>query len=224
MPGSRNAAAFGGCVEDKSLQECAQLHRFVARSLCIGLTLLCLPSASPARVQGLDPQRSEVSFSVRLLVFSEVRGSFTVIRGGWKTEDGKVRVCAEAEVDSVRLPDRRDEQTLRGPLFFDAARFPLIHFESGWIDEEVIEQGGELPGLLNLHGVTRPAVFVLAPRVCEREPCALQASAAIRRSHFGMNARRALIGDVVRLRLSIQTCATDQICEPPPGCFGSASP
>ncbi len=117
----------------------------------------------------IDPAHSQIGFSVKHLVISNVRGEFSKYRGSVSLDDGDVTrssVEATIDVDSIdtRVPDR--DGHLRSPDFFDVARFPTMTFRS----TKVAPAGqGKLKvtGDLTLHGVTKPAVLEVttAPEV-----------------------------------------------------------
>ena len=104
----------------------------------------------------LDPTHSEVSFSVRHLAISKVRGTFkkfdvTVVTAE-NPEDSTL--TATIDIDSVDTNQEQRDAHLRTSDFFAADEFPQITFVSTGIRHD-----GEdfyLDGDLTLRGVTKP--------------------------------------------------------------------
>jgi len=104
----------------------------------------------------LDPTHSEVSFSVRHLAISKVRGTFkkfdvTVVTAE-NPEDSTL--TATIDIDSVDTNQEQRDQHLRTSDFFAADEFPQITFVSTGIRHD----GDDfyLDGDLTLRGVTKP--------------------------------------------------------------------
>ena len=120
-------------------------------------------STSTVEVPGLvagtwniDPVHSEVSFSVRHLMVSKVKGSFKTFDGTITIAENPLDSKVEAHIDASSI-DTRDENRdnhLRSADFFEVESHPQITFVStavrpaGGSDYEVI-------GDLTIHGVTR---------------------------------------------------------------------
>ncbi len=104
----------------------------------------------------LDPAHSEVSFSVRHLAISKVRGTFekfvvTVVTGE-NPED--TTLTASIDVASVNTNQEQRDGHLRTSDFFAVDEFPTIDFVSTGVRHD-----GEdfyLDGNLTLRGVTKP--------------------------------------------------------------------
>jgi polyisoprenoid-binding protein YceI len=109
----------------------------------------------------LDPTHSQVGFSVRHLVISNVRGEFRTYQGKVALDDADpARSSVEATVDvnsiDTKVADR--DAHLKGPDFLDAAKYPTIAFRSTQVaraGKDVLKVTGDL----TLHGVTRPVVL-----------------------------------------------------------------
>ncbi len=107
--------------------------------LCLAALLACLaPSVALVAqtplptVYTADPSHSLLDFTIRLVGFNRVRGTF----GAWRANiayDPKAPsrgfVAFEAEVRSIHTQVEERDHHLQSPDFFDAARFPRISFE-----------------------------------------------------------------------------------------------
>lgn len=97
-------------------------------------------------------------------------------------------------------------RSVLSPEFFDARRYPTIHFLSDPIPMARLASGGVLNGRLSLRGVTRTVRFELLPASCTTltaRGCLIEARGLISRSAFGMTSHRATLSDQVQLGLLI---------------------
>lgn len=180
------------------------IGRFIA-SLVLFLLVALPVRAADYRI---DPARSHADFGVRLFWLSQVSGRFEQIDGDVtlsSLHDSAV-VDAHITVDSIRMSSERFRRWVLAPEFFDATRYPTIHFVSEPITLDMLEKGGELPGTLTMRGVSRPARFELQPSHCPLDTpqqCVISVKGTIQRSDFGMSGHRAALSDKVDLGMSI---------------------
>lgn len=178
------------------------------------LPLLLLPAtafaAAPAGQQAwsIDPAHSQVRFSVRKFWFAHERGTFPGLSGSLRRLDnrpGLGQVDASLAVDRLRMDDPGHRAHALGPGFFDAARFPVIRFDSDPFPLDELVSGGRLRGVLELHGERHPVTLTLRPSDCPRQPldCTLRVHGEISRAAFGMHAWRGVLSDKVTLDLAI---------------------
>jgi polyisoprenoid-binding protein YceI len=104
----------------------------------------------------LTPDNVVATMSVRWLGGMMVRGRFMDVRGVIHlpaSDDDTVAVTVEVRADSVRTGISLRDRHLRGPLFLDAARHPVITFRGG--DAMRLPTHIAVPGSLTIRGVTR---------------------------------------------------------------------
>ncbi len=165
----------------------------------------------------IDPSHSALTFAVRHLGFSKVRGRFKQYRGRIESDadDGIFGSTAVAEVDvaSVDTDVADRDAHLRSAEFFDADSFPTMTFET-----TVIRQGAdgiEVIGDINIRGVTRPVLFEIGEFGRVRDPwgnerVAFDAHGEVDRRDFGLKWNMALetggflVGETVEINLEIQ--------------------
>jgi polyisoprenoid-binding protein YceI len=103
----------------------------------------------------LDPAHSEITFSVRHLAISKVRGSFDTFDATIVTAEdpAKSTVVATIEVASVNTNQKDRDNHLRTNDFFKADEFPTITF----VSTSVALDGDDITvvGDLTLRGVTK---------------------------------------------------------------------
>jgi polyisoprenoid-binding protein YceI len=162
----------------------------------------------------IDPVHSSISFSVRHLVVSKVRGTFESFSGAVVVaEDGTPSVTAEIAVDSLNTGNEQREAHLKSADFFDAEKYPTATFVSTGVradgDDYVLD------GDFTLKGVTKPIELKLAfngtnPGMGHGEVAGFEASAVLNRKDFGIDIDMpletggAVVGDKVTITLDIE--------------------
>lgn len=176
----------------------------------LALLVALAVAAAPARPADylIDNARSHAEFSVRLLWVRQIGGRFTDLHGEISLNPLRDTAVVEAtvDVDSVAMPSARLRRWVLDPEFFDARRFPTIHFVSAPLAVRSLDRGGPLPGRLTLRGVTRPVEFRLEPASCtlQRDTvCQIEVRGQIQRSDYGMVGHSTAVSDTVNLGLLI---------------------
>ncbi len=165
----------------------------------------------------IDPAHSSVQFSIRHLMISNVRGTFTGVKGTVVYDsDNPSGTSIEAEIDSSSintLEEKRDAH-LKTAQFLDVEKFPAIKFRSTSVEKQ--GDGLKVTGDLTLHGVTKPVVLAvedIAPET--KDPVGsirigAAAKTKIKRSDFGLSWNAALetggfvIGDELKLDFELE--------------------
>lgn len=164
----------------------------------------------------IDPSHSEISFSVRHLMVSKVRGHFTKFSGTLTIAEDNTKSSVTAEIDAASI-DTRDENRdnhLRTNEFFDIETHPTWTFAS-----TAVRTGGKggylVDGNLTIKGVTKPVVLDLEVAGTSTDPwgntkAGFSASTVINRKDFGvewnapLETGGVLVGEEVTLTLEIQ--------------------
>lgn len=173
------------------------------------LLLLSAASATWAETLLIDTTQSNAGFALRALWVKRIDGEFARVEGVIEREPAAKRFDVDVRIaaDSVRMEKDDHAQWARSADFFDAVRHPWIHFRAEAVPERVLRDGGEIRGDLTLRGTTRSVGFQVAPSECAHpgSDCPVHASGDVQRSEFGMDARRLVLGDKVRLEFTIRT-------------------
>lgn len=101
------------------------------------LALSLLASAAFAAPYELDAAHSEVGFSVKHLMISNVKGHFDKFSGTFDYDSAKKTlkdVNVTVETASVNTANGKRDEHLQSPDFFDAKKFPKITFKSTKVD------------------------------------------------------------------------------------------
>jgi polyisoprenoid-binding protein YceI len=163
----------------------------------------------------IDPVHSDVSFTVRHMMVSKVRGRFAQVSGEIVTGDDITGSAVTASVDAGSIdtgtPQRDDH--IRSADFFDVATHPTWTFRSTAIRPDGDDYA--LDGELTIKGVTRPVTFALevtgfGPDAFGGTRAGFSASTTINRSDFGVDIKMPMDGggvvvsEKVKIDLEIQ--------------------
>jgi len=167
----------------------------------------------------LDPSHSAVTFSIRHLGISKVRGRFdrfdATLEVGPNPSD--IRVTATVDLSSVDTnhPDR--DAHLRSTDFFDVETNPQMQFVSTSVTP--FDDGYVMAGDLTLNGITRPLELPVEFHCVEEYMgnelhAGFSGQGELRRSEFGIDfgllplgGDRLALADVVKIELDVQFVA-----------------
>src|SRR6516164_884967 len=84
----------------------------------------------------IDPVHSSVEFAILHMAIAKTRGRFKHLRGEIETnDDGSLNaVNLSIEAESIDTGDFRRDAHLTSPDFLDAARYPILVFQSTRVD------------------------------------------------------------------------------------------
>jgi polyisoprenoid-binding protein YceI len=140
----------------------------------------------------IDPVHSEVSFTVRHMMVSKVRGRFDKFEGTIVTAEDPLASTVTAAVDlaSISTGQEQRDAHIRSADFFEVETHPTMTFASTGIRPD----GGDflLDGDLTLKGVTKPVTFKLevngfGPDAFGGTRCGFSATTEIDRTDFGVS-------------------------------------
>jgi polyisoprenoid-binding protein YceI len=163
-------------------------------TLRVLLAAAALAVAAPAQESWqIDPLHSAVNFSVKHMMVSTVRGQFGKVTGAVKWDRANIErssVTAVVDVTSISTANAKRDADLRGPDFFDVAKYPEMRFQS----TKITPAGAgklRMAGNLTMRGITKEVVFdVEAPSPPVKGPNGLKSGAAattrINRQEFGL--------------------------------------
>ena len=179
--------------------------------------ILTLPAAAQVQTSNLqtwniDPNHTAAQFSVRHLGISTVRGSFTKVSGSVQydpSDPAKTTIDATIDANSVDTRVEKRDSDLRGPSFFDVAKYPTLTFKS-----KRVETAGsgkmKVVGDLTIHGVTKEVVLdVDGPTAPIKDPkgnlhMGASATTTVNRKDFRVNGAGAAVGDDVPITIDME--------------------
>jgi polyisoprenoid-binding protein YceI len=172
----------------------------VRRLLIASAVALSAPAL--AATWQIDPAHSNVSFSVRHMMVSNVRGEFTKVSG---TVDGDEKTPTQAVINatidatSINTREAKRDDHLKSADFLDVAKYPTLTFKSKRIEPSGTGQF-KVTGDLTLHGVTREVVLDVSdvtPPIKDpmgKTRAGAHATTKIDRKDFGINWSKAMDG------------------------------
>ncbi|MGX1791513.1 YceI family protein [Microbacterium sp. NPDC055312] len=163
----------------------------------------------------LDPSHSEVTFSVRHMMISKVRGSFGIKNATLTAPENPLDATVDASVDvaSVDTKDEGRDNHLRSADFFDVENFPTMEFVS--TGARVEDGDFFVDGDLTIRGVTKPVSFEFDFGGFGTDPwgnykAGASATTVINREDFGLTWNAALetggvlVGKDITINLDLQ--------------------
>ena len=179
--------------------------------------ILILPAAAQMQTSNLqtwniDSNHTAAQFSVRHLGISTVRGAFTRVSGSVQydpSDPAKTTIDAAIDANSVDTRVEKRDSDLRGPSFFDVAKYPTLTFKS-----KRVETAGsgkmKVVGDLTIHGVTKEVILdVDGPTAPIKDPkgnlhMGASATTTVNRKDFGVNGAGAAVGDDVSITIDME--------------------
>jgi polyisoprenoid-binding protein YceI len=187
------------------------------RKLLWTCLIVCILSASGAaaiaqdtEAYNVDPSHAGITFKISHLGLSWVQGRFDDLSGQFILDRQNPANCAfelEAKTDSVDTNNRKRDDHLRSPDFFNAKQFPGITFKSTSV--RPAQEGYKVTGDLTLHGVTRPVTILLSGGKSAEFPKGVHRTGfsgelSIKRSDFGIDKYVGAVADIVHLEISFE--------------------
>ena len=159
----------------------------------------------------LDPTHSELTFKVKHMMISYVKGEFTNFDAEITTEDdtfSKAKVSASIKTDSVFTNNTDRDTHLKSADFFNAEKYPVITFEAEALT-------GDVTGNLTINGITKPVTLDVDFGGIGQDPwgntkAGFSFEGKIKRSDFGLNwnatleAGGVLVSDEVKIAGDLQ--------------------
>ena len=172
----------------------------VRRLLIAAAVALSAPAL--AATWQIDPAHSNVSFSVRHMMVSNVRGEFTKVSGtveGDEKTPTQAVINATIDATSINTREAKRDDHLKSADFLDVAKYPTITFKSKRIEPSGTGQF-KVTGDLTLHGVTREVVLDVSdvtPPIKDpmgKTRAGAHATTKVDRKDFGINWSKTMDG------------------------------
>lgn len=180
------------------------------------LVFVIMASTAFADEWKIDKTHSSVSFKVRHMAISRVKGGFDEFSGivqfdGKNVNRGSVELSID--VASVNTKDKKRDTDLKSPVFFDVVTYPLITFKSTSITEE--GDGFKINGDMTMKDVTKEVSFDVEFSGIIVDPwgktrAGFEAFTTINRQDFNLNFSKTLdnggliVGNEVEIELEFE--------------------
>ncbi|MEK6267166.1 MAG: YceI family protein [Planococcus sp. (in: firmicutes)] len=164
----------------------------------------------------VDTAHSEIGFSVKHMMISKVRGTFTSYEATIEANEEDLQgalIDFKIDVASISTKNNDRDAHLRSADFFDAEQFPHIAFKAN----EIVKKGDEytMTGDLTMKDVTRPVTFDVEYNGKGTNPWGVEVVAynvdgKVNRKDFGLTWNQALetggvmVGEDIKIHLEVQ--------------------
>jgi len=165
----------------------------------------------------IDPTHSQVGFSVRHMMFTDVKGTFNTLEGAVHLDEGNLGGSSvEVSIDAASIDTRNADRDnhLRSGDFFDVETFPTLTFKS-----TSVEGSGDqfrVVGDLTVRGVTKQVTLDAERLGTGKDPwgnqrAGFRGETRISRKDFGLTWNAALetggvlVGDDIQIVMELQT-------------------
>jgi polyisoprenoid-binding protein YceI len=171
----------------------------------------------------IDPSHSEVTFSVRHMMISNVHGRFEKFTGMVdfnESDPARSLIDVQIEAASISTRDEQRDAHLRSPDFLNAETFPYLTFKSKRI-ELVDAENGRIYGDLTIRDITREVVLDVTHNGASKSPwgtmvAGFSASTKINRKDWDLTWNVALetggmlVSDVININIEIEIIKEEQ--------------
>ena len=164
----------------------------------------------------IDPVHSNISFSARHMMISDVKGEFDKFSGTITANDDdpkSVEIIATIDAASINTRAEKRDNHLKSPDFLDVAKYPTITFKSVKIEPDG-DGKWKVTGNLTLHGVIKPVVLEVTGPTPEVKAMGIRrgasATTTINRQDFGVSFNKTLdsgglvVGNDVGISIDIE--------------------
>lgn len=161
----------------------------------------------------IDPNHSEIDFTVRHMTVSNVHGRFAIKEGKIlfnEADATKSTVTVTIDTTSVDTGVSGRDNDLKSDHFFDVATYPTATF----VSTNVAKSGNGLSiiGNLTLHGVTKPVVLTVdgpsapIPGMDKKPHSGYSATTTLKRTDFGVGGKipAAVVSDEIKLEIELE--------------------
>src|SRR5262245_61956844 len=213
LAGWGGAGAPAVCANHEHRPVWEQTMRKAAFKTAVALAIMFASSApTPAADDyAIDGMHAGVNFKISHLGLSWIYGRFDVFSGTFTLdpEPGKCAFNLTIKTDSVDTNNRKRDEHLRAPDFFNAKQFPAIEFKSTSV--KAGKDGYDVTGDLTMHGETKPVTFALVGgKMTEFPPkvprTGFTAELVLKRTEFGVGSKfgAGMLGDDVHVAISFE--------------------
>jgi polyisoprenoid-binding protein YceI len=192
----------------------APLASFAAMAAVVGLSLGTFTSTkaqAAAEVYKIDPAHSYMVFRVKHMDLAWAYGRFNEFSGTLNLDEANPAACTvnmEVKTASIDTGIQKRDDHLRTPDFLDIKQFPTMTFQSTAV-KKTGEGQFEVTGNLMFRGQTKvvTAKFEKTGAGKDREGkpvVGFEGTFQVKRSDFGQKVDPKMLGDEVRVTLSIE--------------------
>lgn len=165
----------------------------------------------------VDGAHTSVGFTVKHMMFSKVKGSFSGIEGTMTgSPDHFTEATIDFSIDVASISTNNDDRDnhLRSADFFETEQFPNMTFTSTSITQQDDDEY-KVTGDMTIKGVTKPVTFDVEYEGTAKNPwgvdvIAYEVKGKIKREDFGLTwnqvleAGGVLVGNDIKISIDVQ--------------------
>ena len=165
----------------------------------------------------IDSAHSEVNFTVRHMMISNVRGQFQKVEGTVEFDEANPansRVDVKIEAASINTKEEKRDAHLKSPDFLDAEKYPYLTFKSKRMEVKDANHG-RIIGDLTIRDVTREVSLETEYNGSAKSPwgttsAGFSAKTTIKRKDWNLNWNVALetggwlVGDEIHVNIELE--------------------
>jgi len=165
----------------------------------------------------IDNAHSEINFTVRHMMISNVRGRFENFTGTVdfnEAEPLKSSVDVQIDANSINTRESNRDNHLRSADFFETEKYPYLTFKSQRV-EQIDANRGRIYGDLTIRDVTRPVVLDVEYAGMAKSPwgstsAGFTATTALSRKEWNLTWNKALetggmlVGDDIKINIELE--------------------
>jgi polyisoprenoid-binding protein YceI len=204
------AAGLGACTSRETAPP-----RVAPPAADTGSVSVPIVAVPPTSRWELDPENSSAEFVCKH-VLSKVRGMFPKPAGTVLLDEvapDNSRISATIEVSGITTGVEERDTHLKGPDFFDAARYPAITFVSTSVGRSSAT-AWVVTGNLTMHGVTRPVTLAVTASPPFNHAGGIrrgiEATTSVNRKDFGLRwefpgeGAGVVVGDTIQVTINAE--------------------
>lgn len=165
----------------------------------------------------IDNSHSQITFSVRHMMISNVHGRFENFTGNVEFNEQNLTLSSvevQIDADSINTRDEKRDGHLKSPDFFNAAEFPYAVFKSTRV-EKLDDSHGKIYGDLTIRGIAKSVVLDVEYSGNAKSPwgstsAGFSASTKLNRKDWDLNWNVALetggwlVGDTININIELE--------------------
>ncbi len=179
-------------------------------SAVVVLSLGVTSASAAPDAYDVDAVHSAVLFRVQHMKAGYTYGRFNELSGKLVLDEANPSASSievEVKATSVDTNDKKRDDHLRGPDFFNVAQFPTLTFKS-----TAVKAAGtkfDVTGDLTMHGVTKSVTVSMEKTGAGSDPwgfirVGFEGTLTVKRSEFGMDKMLEGVGDEIRVTLAFE--------------------
>lgn len=180
--------------------------------LLTAILFITQPAQAQIEIYEIEKPHTQILFSVSHLGFSNSYGKFLDHQGTIefnRSEPEKSKVEITIQTASIEMNDQKWNDHMKNADFFNVEKFPTMTFKSTKI-EKTGDNTAKITGDLTILETTKPVTLDVVFNKAGKHPfgekyvAGFSATAALKRSDFGMTYSLPMVGDDVNLILEVE--------------------